>query len=110
MRKSFLVLLSAGAIAMSMLSCQNDIACSAIPTYNADIKDIMVTKCTLPACHTSGASNGDMTTFVKLKKYTDNGTFNREVLVNKSMPQGSVLTQEQIDLITCWKQNGYPEK
>ncbi len=61
-------------------------------------------------CHSSGSKRGDFTSYDGLKPDLDNGNFEKEVLIDQRMPRGSqTLTQEQINTIQCWVDNGYPE-
>ena len=81
------------------------------PTYESEIKGIISANCNSSSCHGSGSSNGDLTTFSKLKTYLDNGKFKSEVLDKQSMPKGGAkLSSTQLSKITCWKDSGYPEK
>jgi len=73
------------------------------PTYQSDIKNIIDSRCTSSGCHPDFASYEGL--FPKLQ----GGDFEREVLVNQTMPDGAPLTQEQINKIQCWVNDGYPE-
>ena len=73
------------------------------PTYNATIKAIIDVRCGTANCHSN------YTSYNGLSEIIQNGSFKREVLINQSMPQGSSLTQTQINTIQCWVNDGYPE-
>ena len=74
-----------------------------VPTYQNTIKSIIDTKCATSNCHASYSSyNG-------LQPALQNGSFRREVLVDQTMPQGSSLSQDQLNKIQCWANNGFPE-
>lgn len=73
------------------------------PTYNSTIKSILDARCGSASCHPN------YTTYDGLSGILQSGDFKREVLTNQSMPEGSSLTQEQINTIQCWADNGFPE-
>lgn len=73
------------------------------PTYNSEIKSIIDTRCATSGCHPGFSS------YSGLNGILQNGQFKREVLTNQSMPQNSSLTQDQINKIQCWVNDGYPE-
>lgn len=73
------------------------------PTYQNTIKSIIDTKCATSNCHASYSS------YSGLRPALQNGSFRREVLVDQTMPQGSSLTQDQLNKIQCWVNNDFPE-
>ncbi len=79
------------------------------PTYNSAIKEIIDAKCTNFACHGSGSSRGAFTTYAGLESVLNNGQFESRVLAIQDMPKNGSLSQEQINQIQCWVENGYPE-
>lgn len=91
-------------------STDSTTTCSSSYTYSADIKSIIDASCLGSGCHGSGSGRGDFTTYAGLKSYITNGSFKREVVTNKTMPQGSSLSTEQRSKISCWLDNGAAEK
>ncbi|MFT5859932.1 MAG: hypothetical protein ACI865_002039 [Flavobacteriaceae bacterium] len=77
------------------------------PTYDANVETIISGSCI--GCHGFGSSNGDMSTYAALSQYTANGSFEKEVLTNQSMPTSGPLAESQLNLIKCWVENGFPE-
>ncbi|MFN5621384.1 MAG: hypothetical protein ACK478_08785 [Flavobacteriales bacterium] len=73
------------------------------PTYNGAIKSILDSRCGSASCHPN------YTSYQGLSGILQSGDFKREVLTNQTMPEGSSLTQEQINKIQCWVDNGFPE-
>ena len=73
------------------------------PTYQNTIKSIIDTKCATSNCHASYSS------YSGLLPALQNGSFRREVLVDQTMPQGSSLTQDQLNKIQCWVDDDFPE-
>ncbi|MDX2362357.1 MAG: cytochrome c [Crocinitomicaceae bacterium] len=93
-------------------SCEKDelltVECDgSSPTYDADISLIIQQNCV--QCHGSGSSNGSFTTFAGISTVTSNGKFEQEVLNNQTMPQNGTLSQDQLNKIKCWVENGFPE-
>ena len=86
-------------------------------TYQNDVKSIIDNSCAYVGCHVSGFGQGNHTSYATLKPQLDNGDFNREVITERTMPPSYApsgkpksLTQEQLDIIACWIQQGYPEQ
>jgi hypothetical protein len=73
------------------------------PTYESTIKSIIDSKCATSNCHSNYSTYGGLQTDLQ------DGDFRREVLVDQTMPQGSSLTQDQLNKIQCWANNGFPE-
>lgn len=99
-------------VAMIFSSCtvESIIECDgSTPTYDGEISAIINGNCLGSGCHASG-SNGVFTTYAGLQSRLTNGAFEREVLVDRTMPRGAgTLTRDQLILIQCWKENGFPE-
>lgn len=73
------------------------------PTYTSKIRSIIKSNCTTGGCHSS------YTTYAGLNSILQNGTFERVVLADQSMPQGGSLTQDELNKLQCWADNGFPE-
>ena len=108
--KYYLYLLFVVALAIGVHSCKKDNAgkltpsCDGShPTYQTSIKSIIDTRCATSNCHPNYAS------YDGLLPALQGGDFRREVLVNQTMPQGASLTQDQINKIQCWVNDGFPE-
>lgn len=70
-------------------------------TYQDDIKTIIDANCV--SCHNE---YGD---YVGVKNSVDNGSFEREVITNQTMPRGGDLTPSELTKIRCWLEQGAPE-
>ncbi len=80
------------------------------PTYDSEIASIINVTCTNSGCHDAGSSVGDWTTYAGMNTVINNGEFEKQVLTDMTMPQGSVtFSEDQLNLIQCWVDNGYPE-
>lgn len=91
--------------------------CDANVTYIGHIKPILDNSCAYSGCHVVSFSNGDYTKYRTLQNALLSGTFERWVLKDMDMPPLNVpqgkpteLTIEEINLLKCWKENGYAEK
>jgi len=73
------------------------------PTYQSTIKSIIDSKCATPNCHSTFSD------YSGLQPILQDGSFRREVLVDQTMPEGSSLSQDQLNKIQCWVNNGFPE-
>lgn len=99
---SFVVLL-AGTI---LIACKKDdkfvpVCDGSNPTYDANIATIINQNCV--SCHSQ------YNTYSGLSNIINSGAFEREVLNDQTMPQGSNLSEAQLNQIKCWVENGYPE-
>lgn len=79
------------------------------PTYNADIRSIINSNCTSSGCHDAGSGDGDFTSYNGLEAVLNNGRFESEVLKNQTMPEGTSLSESQLNKLQCWADNGFPE-
>ena len=80
------------------------------PTYDSTISSIINSSCTSSGCHGTGSSNGVFTSYTGIKSVLDNGKFEKEVLEKQSMPRGGSLTQDQLNQLQCWMEQGFKEK
>ncbi len=73
-------------------------------SFNAQIKPIINTKCALSGCHNGdNGANRNWTVFSNVKA---NAANIKTLTGNRTMPQTGSLTQDQIDLIACWVDDG----
>ena len=80
-------------------------------TYENGIALILEDNCNSKFCHGSDSKNGDWTSFQNLKPALENGSFEKSVLIDQTMPKNGVrLSQEEINLIQCWLEQGFLEK
>lgn len=73
-----------------------------IASYTDDIQAIIANNCL--SCH-SGTQFPDLRTYQGVS--TNAGIVKTQV-VNRTMPIGGALTNEEIELIRCWVDNGAP--
>ncbi len=71
-------------------------------SYAASVKAIIENNCAVSGCH-NGSISPNLTTFASIQSKADRI---KTRTGNKSMPQGSSLSQSEIDLIACWVEDG----
>ena len=74
-------------------------------SWSTDIRPIVVSSCALSGCH-NGVSRPDLRLYEKAKFYANQM---KELTLDRSMPFEGSITQEQIDLIGCWVDEGAKE-
>ncbi len=73
-------------------------------SFTNDIESILETNCALSGCHGSGTGTRDWTNFSNVQS---KAAQIKTRTGNKTMPIGGLtLTQQQIDLIACWVDDG----
>jgi len=79
------------------------------PTYNANIKAVMLAKCT--GCHAGGNQYPNLETYLKVKDASQNGNLlcRLDATCGNIMPQSGRLPQATIDMINKWATNNFPE-
>ena len=118
MKKLLLLLTLISTISLCITSCSDDddeetttmvgdVACNTV-TYDATVKAIVSTNCTLSGCHADGTANASYTTYEGLKTVVDNGKFKTRVIDLKTMPPAGALTTTQLNQLQCWLNDGAP--
>lgn len=113
--------LIAGLLPILLLACAKDklpvpqTECTENVTYKTDIETIIQSTCAYAGCHISGTPGIlDYSTYNGLLAVVESGTFEERVLIQRNMPPPNAtgptsLTEEQLNLIRCWLEQGYPE-
>lgn len=110
------VALTIGAIACKKESPVKYDCTGVTPTYEANIKTIMNNSCATSGCHSASSKRDgiDLSTYALVKSEAAKDKFlgSIEHLSGyEAMPQGgSKLSDDNIKLISCWIDNGMPEK
>lgn len=91
-------------------------------SYTLNIKPIIDRGCALGGCHVTGGDGpGVYTTYENIIPFIEDGSFKRTTLDQKDDPLIGMppkwsnngapkeLTEIELELITCWLENGYPE-
>jgi uncharacterized membrane protein len=76
-----------------------------VKTFSNDVSPLIQTRCATPQCHASNSTNigGPFTNYSQIKA---KATQIMQAVESGRMPQGSKLTQEQINTISCWVESG----
>jgi len=93
----------------------NAAECPTIISYSMDIVPIIHSSCMTNLGPGSGCHDDWITSYNNIKAYCDSKTLQTQVLINHTMPQMpndfgiDSLTAEELQLMDCWIQQGYPE-
>ncbi len=108
--KKFLLILFLFGIVILNTSCENNaemetitpgFVCTPNESYSNDISPILNQNC--KPCHFSGAQFPDLSNYNSISQ---NANLIKTVTQNKTMPKEGSLTQDEIDAIACWVDNG----
>jgi hypothetical protein len=86
-----------------------------VPTYNLDVKAILDNSCATVGCHNSTTKeNGiDLSTYASVRVVSSQDRFLGAIQHKRgytAMPYKlPELNSDQVELLTCWVQNGSPE-
>jgi SprB repeat len=72
-------------------------------SYATQIKAIITASCALSGCHDAGTGSRNWTNFANVKS---SAASIKARVVNRTMPPGAPLSQDNIDLISCWVDDG----
>jgi hypothetical protein len=81
-------------------------SCSTISAkFSADVNPIIQNSCAISGCHGNGSGNGPgpLVTFDQIKNAASQI---KTAVVSRSMPLGGALSNAQIQIISCWVDNG----
>lgn len=92
-------------------SCILDQCLSNEPSFIDCVKPIIENNCI--ACHSSGNSNGDLSTYTSLREFIINGDLINRISKDQNEPGFMPLGEQKLDQITIdilikWKENGAP--
>lgn len=100
-----------------IISCSKDDAepdddkvdCSTVmqATYTDEIKSIIDGTCSIEGCH--NGSNSSLPSLTNYDEVFARRSGIRNQVESKNMPPAGALSQELINLIACWVENGAPE-
>jgi hypothetical protein len=118
-------LLSVAVVATFLFfSCdKDDTTCDA--TYEGNVKSIIDKSCAYVGCHSGGTDAGmwvpegskDYTNYEGMVENLTNGTFTKRALELRNMPdtmwtpddRPQILSESEIEILTCWKDNDFPK-
>jgi len=121
LKKYTYLLLVFAATAVVLQGCLNDkglipkspeTSCDSLNvSYNIDVKPLAEAKCGTIGCHdSSGSAPGNFTTYNALSGVSQAVKIRIQLDISDPlhMPQGGVLTQEELDIFLCWIDAGAP--
>lgn len=96
------------------VSCVNhelpNYTCTSSISYSATVSEIVATKCAISGCH--NGSLGDQRDWRQVARLQEHKTLVKEYTRNRVMPPAGSpagpLSQDQIDAISCWVDQGAP--
>lgn len=89
--------------------------CEVERTYLADVELIIQTNCAYSGCHVQGTPGiSDYSNYNNLVGAIESGIFENRVLETRTMPPANApgpdeLTDDEIEILNCWIEQGYPE-
>ena len=101
---------------LALYSCYNDneeelygpVSCDVSNvTYSNEVIAIINSSCATTGCHVSGGTGpGNFTSYNDLKATVDNGTFENRVLIQKTMPPSTPLSDCDLQILQTWLDEG----
>jgi uncharacterized membrane protein len=91
-----------------------DKECTEQYTFSGEVQALINATCAYSGCHAGGLGLPDFRSYEGLVATIESGRFQNRVLQQMSMPpsnaQGPIsLTEEELHLLSCWIEQGYPE-
>ena len=128
MKKLYFLLTFAAAVALTFSCASTNLdeiapptgggACDSTYVFNGKISKIIKQNCSgiqhSSGCHSSGAGQGDFSSYSGIKAKIDNGTFVPRALQNKDMPPGyspgpNSMSDCDIKVLQSWINDGAPQ-
>ena len=85
-------------------------------TYDIQVKEIINRTCSYSGCHDSGGSApGNFNSYETMDNFLTENKFEKRVVDQQNMPDPNdvlpekLLTSEELEILTCWVQQGYLE-
>lgn len=113
------------ATVLFLTSCGNDDDSCGETYDDGQVKAIIDKTCAYAGCHSGGADAGmwipdgakDYTTYAGLLANLNSGSFTERTLDSLNMPpplytpadKPQTVTAAELEILTCWMQDGYPE-
>ena len=99
--------ISTGSLMFNLSACHKAPSCDGTtPTYKDDASLVLNKNCALSGCHVAGFANGDFSTYSGAVAKKDDI---KSQVVSKGMPPSGSLSDNDIQTISCWVENGCPE-
>jgi len=93
-----------------------DFCGSEAKSFELDVKPIILNSCAYSGCHVQGSDSGDFTSYNGILSSLENGKINSRALEIRDMPASyapagkpTSLTEEEIEILSCWIAQGFPD-
>jgi hypothetical protein len=78
--------------------------------WTSTIQPVIQTRCAIPACHVPGGDGpGDFTEYANVKAAVDEGIFQQQVFIQRTMPSNGPLPACELQKLQAWVDAGAPE-
>lgn len=84
-------------------------ACGEAVSFAAEIEPLIQANCALSGCHAAGGVFPELTTFEKISASAPEIKQMTQILQMPPPSSGKSLTQQEIDHIACWLEQGAPK-
>lgn len=82
--------------------------CESSLTFSSHIEEIINTNCAVAGCHSPGGISPDLSTYEKVKERARDVAHETKTLQMPPPSSGKSLSQQEIDQIACWVEQGAP--
>ena len=114
--KYILLLMMASILIVSCSKDQLDtesLICEEPVVYD-DVRGVISASCGYTECHNGLGSLDNYNNFAGIETYLFSGAFSSRVFISRDMPPSyavgaTSLTEEELNLLKCWEQNGFSE-
>ncbi|HEV8282871.1 MAG TPA: hypothetical protein VGQ09_01100 [Chitinophagaceae bacterium] len=86
---------------------QPPLDCSTPKSFSAHVLPITSANCAISGCHGSGSNNGPGQ-LITYQQIFNSRAIIRSAVASGLMPQGSRLSEAEVNTILCWIDNGAP--
>jgi len=84
------------------------------PIVYDDVRGVISASCGYTECHNGLGSLDNYNNFAGIESHLSSGGFSSRVFISRDMPPSyavgaTSLTEEELNLLKCWEQNGFSE-
>jgi len=88
----------------------NTVCQSIAPTFQKDIQPIFKASCAKTGCHDGNSMPHDFSIYSEIKPGLDDSAIYYYVIKDRTMPQDTPLSANDMKILNCWFANGHPEQ
>jgi uncharacterized membrane protein len=86
-----------------------NINCSGVvPSYTADVRPLLQTKCNTSGCHNAASGAGSVVLETHTQVASKKARINQRCVIEKTMPPTGPLTPSELKTLKCWIDAGAP--